>query len=83
MGSIYVTAGAIVYWCADWYFYIRIYGTLTVRKKIYPFLKSATELLAGIPSVVYGFFGLVVIVPMIRNYTAAQGIGGNGQTPRC
>ena len=49
-------------------------------KKIYPFLKSATELLAGIPSVVYGFFGLVVIVPMIRNYTAAQGIGGNGQT---
>jgi len=30
--------------------------------------KSAIELLAGIPSVVYGFFGLVVIVPAIRNY---------------
>ncbi len=29
--------------------------------------KSAIELLAGIPSVVYGFFGLVVIVPAIRN----------------
>ena len=27
----------------------------------------ATELLAGIPSVVYGFFGLVVLVPWIRN----------------
>ena len=36
------------------------------RKKIYPVLKGATELLAGIPSVVYGFFGLVVMVPMIR-----------------
>ena len=35
-------------------------------KKIYPVLKGATELLAGIPSVVYGFFGLVVMVPMIR-----------------
>lgn len=32
------------------------------------FFKSAIELLAGIPSVVYGFFGLVVIVPAIRNY---------------
>ena len=30
--------------------------------------KSAMELLAGIPSVVYGFFGLVVLVPAIRNY---------------
>jgi phosphate transport system permease protein len=30
--------------------------------------KSAIELLAGIPSVVYGFFGLVVVVPAIRNY---------------
>ena len=35
-------------------------------KKIYRFLKPAVELLAGIPSVVYGFFGLVVIVPLIR-----------------
>lgn len=32
------------------------------------FFKSAIELLAGIPSVVYGFFGLVVLVPFIRNY---------------
>ncbi len=31
-------------------------------------LKSAIELLAGIPSVVYGFFGLTVIVPIIRVY---------------
>ena len=29
-------------------------------------LKPAVELLAGIPSVVYGFFGIVVLVPMVR-----------------
>ena len=36
----------------------------------------ATELLAGIPSVVYSFFGLVVIVPMIRErrLAAAQSL---------
>ena len=37
-------------------------------KKIYRPLKAATELLAGIPSVVYGFFGLVVLVPMVREF---------------
>ncbi len=35
-------------------------------KPIASILKSAIELLAGIPSVVYGFFGLTVIVPFIR-----------------
>jgi len=37
--------------------------------------RPAVELLAGIPSVVYGFFGLVVVIPMIRNY-----IGGVGNS---
>ncbi|MEG0229892.1 MAG: phosphate ABC transporter permease subunit PstC, partial [Oscillospiraceae bacterium] len=36
-------------------------------------LKPATELLAGIPSVVYGFFGLMVIVPFIRNTFGGRG----------
>lgn len=79
LGSIYVTAGAIVIGVPIGIF-TSVFMAHYCPKKIYPFLKSATELLAGIPSVVYGFFGLVVIVPMIRNYTAAQGIGGNGQT---
>ena len=66
VGSLYVTAGAIV-------FGVPI-GILTAAfmafycpKQIYKPLKTATELLAGIPSVVYGFFGLVVLVPLIRN----------------
>ena len=79
MGSIYVTAGAIVIGVPIGIF-TSVFMAHYCPKKIYPVLKSATELLAGIPSVVYGFFGLVVIVPLIRNYTAAQGIGGNGQT---
>lgn len=37
-------------------------------KRVAKVLKSAIELLAGIPSVVYGFFGLTVIVPFIRVY---------------
>ncbi|HOT76955.1 MAG TPA: phosphate ABC transporter permease subunit PstC [Candidatus Wallbacteria bacterium] len=36
-------------------------------------VKPAIELLAGIPSVVYGFIGVTVLVPFIKNY-----IGGNG-----
>lgn len=73
MGSIYVTAGAIIIGVPI--------GILTsvfmanyCPKKIYPFLKSSIELLAGIPSVVYGFFGLVILVPFIREIF---GKGGN------
>ena len=36
-------------------------------------MKPAVELLAGIPSVVYGFFGLVVIVPLVRNLFGGSG----------
>lgn len=66
VGSIYITAGAIIVGVPI--------GILTAvfmarfcPKKIYGILKSAVELLAGIPSVIYGFFGLVVLVPLIRD----------------
>ena len=39
-----------------------------VKKRTAKLFKAAIELLAGIPSVVYGFFGLAVIVPAIREY---------------
>lgn len=42
-------------------------------EKLYKILKPSIEILAGIPSVVYGFFGLMVIVPFMRNV-----FGGNG-----
>ena len=40
---------------------------------MYKFLKPAVELLAGIPSVIYGFFGLVVLVPFIRDTFGGTG----------
>lgn len=44
-------------------------------KKLYRFVKSAINLLAGIPSIVYGFFGLVVIVPIMKEL-----FGGSGKS---
>lgn len=65
VGSIYVTAGAILIGVPI--------GVLTAAfmakfcpKKLYRPLKAGVELLAGIPSVIYGFFGLMVIVPFVR-----------------
>ena len=37
-------------------------------------LGAMVELLAGIPSVVYGFIGLMVLVPFIRTYLGGQGL---------
>lgn len=72
LGSLYVTAGAII-------FGVPI-GILTAafmakfcNKKLYRLMKPAINLLAGIPSVVYGFFGLMVIVPTIRNLAGGSG----------
>ena len=74
VGSIYVTAGAILVGvpigilCA-------VFMARFCPKKIYPILKPAIELMAGIPSIVYGFFGLVVIVPIIQQLTGTSGKG--------
>lgn len=44
-------------------------------KKLYRFVKPAINLLAGIPSIVYGFFGLVVIVSIMKDL-----VGGSGKS---
>ena len=73
VGSIYVTAGAILVGvptgllCA-------IFLSRFASGKIAAFLKPGVELLAGIPSVVYGFFGLVKIVPFIRDNMPGRGL---------
>lgn len=66
MGSIYVTAGAILIGVPVGIL-TSVFMAKYCPKKIYPVLKGATELMAGIPSVIYGFFGLVVLVPIIRD----------------
>ena len=38
-------------------------------------LKSAVDLLAGIPSIIYGFFGMMTVVPIIGRLTGTSGKG--------
>lgn len=66
VGSVYVTAGAIVVGVPTGLL-TAIFLSRFASGRVAAVLKPGVELLAGIPSVVYGFFGLVVIVPFIRD----------------
>jgi len=73
MGSIYITIGAVIIGVPV--------GILTAtymakfcNKKLYKFLKPSVNLMAGIPSILYGFFALVVIVPIMRNLFGGTGM---------
>jgi phosphate ABC transporter, permease protein PstC len=73
IGSIEVTAGALIIGiplglaCA-------ISLTEFSSKRIRQILKPVIELLAGIPSVVYGFIGVVILVPFIRDNLGGPGL---------
>lgn len=73
LGSIYVTACAILIGVPIGIL-TSIFMAYFCPKKLYRPLKEATQLLAGIPSVVYGFFGLIVIVPAIRALFGGTGM---------
>lgn len=73
VGSLYVTAGALIIGVPI--------GILTAvfmakfcPKWLYKIIKPAVNLMAGIPSVVYGFFGLVVLVPFVRETFGGRGL---------
>ena len=72
LGSIYVTAGAILLGVPIGIL-VAVFMTRFCPKWLYKILKPAVDLLAGIPSVVYGFFGLMVIVPLIRDLFGGSG----------
>ena len=72
VASIYVTGGAILVGVPV-ALLTSVFMARYCPKKIYRPLKSGIELMAGVPSIVYGFFGLVVMVPMIR-----ETFGGTG-----
>lgn len=73
VGSLFVTAGAIAIGlifglgCA-------IVLTQFCPKKLVSIIKPSIELLAGIPSVVYGFIGVLILVPFIREYLGGPGL---------
>lgn len=74
LGSIYVTAGAIVLGVP-----VGILSAVFLARfcpaRLHKILHPMVELLAGIPSVVYGFFGLVVLVPFVRDNFGSNGSG--------
>lgn len=73
-GSLIVTAGALVIGvplaigCA-------VYLTEIANKRLSNIVSTAVDLLAGVPSVIYGFFGLVILRPLIADATGGLGFG--------
>lgn len=65
LGTLWVSLGAILL-ALPLGLAAAIYLSEIAHKRVRGILKPLIELLAGIPSVVYGFFGLVVIVPLIQ-----------------
>ena len=73
LGSIYATLGALVIGVPIGLF-CAVYLSRFASPRIKRLLTPGVELLAGIPSVIYGFFGLVVLVPLIRQVFHVQGM---------
>ncbi|MCC8198114.1 MAG: phosphate ABC transporter permease subunit PstC [Tannerellaceae bacterium] len=65
LGTLLVSVGAIAL-SLPFGLAVAIYMAEIANMRVRNLLKPVIELLAGIPSVVYGFFGLVVIVPLIQ-----------------
>ncbi|MEG0995730.1 MAG: phosphate ABC transporter permease subunit PstC, partial [Clostridia bacterium] len=74
LGSIYVTGGALALG-APIAILTAVFLVRFCPQGLYRVLKPAVALLAGIPSVVYGFFGLTAIVPFVKDT-----FGGNGNS---
>ena len=73
VGSLYVTAGALVIGVPIG-IHTAIFMARFCPKGLYRIMKPAINLMAGIPSVVYGFFGLVILVPLVRDYIGGRGL---------
>ncbi len=74
VGSLYVTAGAILVGVPIGLM-TAVFLSSFCPEKLHNPLKNGIDILAGIPSVVYGFFGLMVLVPLVRTV-----FGGNGSS---
>ena len=74
LGSLYITAGAIAVGVPV-SILTAVFLAYFCPKYIYKVIKPCVDLLAGIPSIVYGFFGMMVLVPVIKTF-----FGGNGSS---
>lgn len=73
LSSVYVTLGAIIIGVPTGIF-TSVFMAKYCPKKAYSFLSSGINLMAGIPSIIYGFFGLIVIVPAIGSLIGRTGL---------
>jgi phosphate transport system permease protein len=74
LGSIYVTAGALIFG-APLGLFTAVFMAKFCGRPLHRVLSPLVSLLAGIPSIIYGFFGLVVLVPALRYL-----FGGSGKS---
>ena len=65
LGSLYITAGALLLGVPVGIF-TAVFLASFCPGQIYRLVKPCVDLLAGIPSIVYGFFGMIIIIPAIR-----------------
>lgn len=72
LGSVYVTVGALIVGVPAGLL-TAIFMSKFASRKMVKIMRPAVSLLAGIPSVVYGFFGLVVLVPLVRDWFGGTG----------
>lgn len=74
IGSLYVTAGALLLG-VPLGLLTAVFMAYFCPPRLYRPLKALINLMVGIPSVVYGFFGLVVLVPLVRDFCGGRGFG--------
>ncbi len=73
VGSLCVTAGAVIIGLPIGLL-TAIYLSRFCPEKLHKVLEPLVQLMAGIPSIIYGFFGLVVMVPLARNLHGCTGV---------
>lgn len=74
VNSLYVAAFSVIIGVVIGVF-SAVYLSMYCKGKLQTILKQMISLLSGIPSVVYGFFGMMVLIPFIANATATYGYG--------
>lgn len=74
IGSIYVTAGAMIIG-VPLGILVAVFLAKYCPKSLYRVIKPLVNLMSGIPSIIYGFFGMVVIVPVVQNLFGTFGKG--------
>lgn len=72
VGSLYVSGGALLLGVPVGLL-AAVFMAKFCPRKLYPVFSQCVKLLAGIPSIIYGFFGMMIIVPFIAEHCPGNG----------